>query len=208
MFNAPICAHPDCGNPVIGIFGDGGAAPFGEFCFLHTHDQGAALKFAVDYVDAHEKIVGLNAMYMPFSEVNLEGKLLYGCVFRRCDFRNVSAEHLRARMCIFDFASFKKCAFKKVNVQFASFAGTDFADTQAVSSVLVNNNFSGVTLVNSAFDDTDFYNSRFVKARISDSNFTNCNLQRTIFYGWEENNVSFKLSSTRGAAFSLPEAGA
>ena len=52
-----------------------------------------------------------------------------------------------------------------------------------------------------SFDDSDLYNSRFINSTLVNISFRNCNLKKVLFHGIKQENVSFKMSNTREAAF-------
>ena len=64
---------------------------------------------------------------------------------------------------------------------------------------------NGINAIQSSFDDSDLYNSRFIRAELNNTSFRNCNIKKTCFYEIKQENVSFKLSNTREALFSVDE---
>lgn len=207
MFNLKKCGHAGCANPVICFSEDAqeNVWDFNNFCFLHAPDAERARNAAAEYIRSRGKFVGMNLSYMRFDAAALAEKKFYGCMFKNCEFENLTADNFRMRMCVFDFSRFTQCKFTHMNIQFTSFACSTLCGTTFMSSELVHNNFSGIDARDSAFDDTDLYNSRFIKARLEDTAILNCNLQRAVFYEFTRKNVSFKLSSTREALFSASE---
>lgn len=206
MFEPNNCIHPDCNRIALSHIGaDGDIACKPGYCLRHSPDPEAAKDSIYGYIRARQKIVGLNACGLTFTDIDLTDKRFYGCNFQHCTFSNLQSEFFRSRMTFFDFSLFSDCNLLRSNLQFSSFAGATFSHILFTGSELVHNNFSGITAYQSSFDDSDLYNSRFISARLVDTSFRNCNIKKTIFHSIEQRNVSFKLSNTREAEFSAME---
>ena len=150
------------------------------FCIKHVENPEEVKNAVYDYIRKHQKIVGLNASGLTFTDIDLTDKRFYGCNFQNCTFSNLHSEYFRARMSIFDFSLFVDCNLLKSNLQFSSFAGSTFSHVLFTSSDLVHNNFCGITSYQSSFDDSDLYNSRFIKANLIDTSIQNCNIKKTV----------------------------
>ncbi|MCI1209819.1 MAG: pentapeptide repeat-containing protein [Treponema sp.] len=206
MYTLNKCLAESCQNGALTVFDENGTITEKDgYCIDHIPDPQKAQQDVYQYINTHDKIVGLNACGIIFSDIDLTNKRFYGCNFQHCQFSNLHSEGFRSRMSMFDFAVFKDCNWLKSNMQFTSFAGCTFTHTLFTGSDMIHNNFCGIAAYQSSFDDSDLYNSRFVRAKLIDTSFRNCNIKRTIFYDLEQKNVSFKMSNTREAIFSLDE---
>ncbi|BDC96639.1 MULTISPECIES: pentapeptide repeat-containing protein [Treponema] len=202
MYLMNICKRPECRRSVLSDFDDNGnIRENGDFCFMHHPDQEGITKKLIRYIESHDKIVGLNASGVTFSNVDFTDKKFYGCNFCRCFFLGVNAMNMRSRMSIFDYAVFTDCNFLSSNIKFTSLGAAKFIHVLFTGSDLVQDNFSGISAFQSSFDDSDLYNSRFIRANLADTSFRNCNLKKTIFYDVQQTNVSFKQSNTKEAFF-------
>lgn len=202
MYLLNICKCPDCNRIAISDFDENGELiENGDYCFKHHPNREDITRKIYEYINTHEKIVGLNANGLTFSEINLTDKKFYGCNFKHCFFRGLQSTGFRSRMSSFDFAMFTDCNLLKSNIQFTSFAGTKFIHVLFTGSDMIQDNFSGLSAIQSSFDDSDLYNSCFIKANLVDTSFRNCNIKKVVFYEVSQTNVSFKLSNTKEAIF-------
>ena len=200
MFISNTCQCPDCKNAALSIIRDGEIISNEPgFCFDHTENKEEYLNSIRNYVETHDKIVGLTACGITVKGLDLSNKRFYGCNFQHVLFNNVHADGMRLRMCTTDFATFTDCDFINSNIQFSSFAGSKFVHMVLAGSDLIHNNFNGITAYQCSFDNSDLYNSRFIKAILMNTSMQDCNLKKTIFYDSARENVSFKLSNTREA---------
>ncbi len=198
--------HHSCQRPALSLIDEAGnITNRPNYCLKHATDAEKAKDAIYEYIRKHQKIVGLNACGLTFTDIDLTDKRFYGCNFQYCTFSTLHSEFFRSRMTFFDFSLFSDCNLLKSNLQFSSFAGATFSHVLFTGSDLVHNNFSGITAYQSSFDDSDLYNSRFIYARLIDTSFRNCNIKKTIFHNIEQQNISFKLSNTREARFSEME---
>ena len=207
MFTFDICRQKGCSKPAVSLIETAGGERNGElpiapYCFEHCENQQELQQSIREYIDSHDKIVGLSAADMQFASDDFSGKHFYGCNFQNCTFTGIHSENCRIRMCICDVSVFADCNLIKSNIQFSSFAGAVFSHAIFTDSDLIHNNFNGVSALQSSFDDSDLYNSRFINARLVQTSFRNCNIKKTCFYEAEQTDVSFKLSNTREALFS------
>ncbi|MFA6938537.1 MAG: pentapeptide repeat-containing protein [Treponema sp.] len=208
MYLMNICSAKDCNNTALSSFDENGNITEDKgFCFEHLANKDEYVSKIKKYILDHDKIVGLTACGISFSDSDFTNKKFYGCNFQHCTFSNIHADNTRMRMCIFDFSSFENCSFLKSNIQYTSFSGSNFSQTLFTGSDLIDNNFNGATAVECSFDDSDCYNSRFIRANLQNTSFRNCNIKKTIFYNSTRDNVSLKLSNTREALFDRNTAG-
>ncbi|MBO5691277.1 MAG: pentapeptide repeat-containing protein [Spirochaetaceae bacterium] len=206
MFVTNTCSHPGCHHAGLSyINSEGVLTDMSYFCIKHVENPEEVKNTVYEYIRNHQKIVGLNASGLTFTDIDLSDKRFYGCSFQNCTFSNIHSEYFRARMSIFDYSLFVDCNLLKSNLQFSSFAGSTFSHVLFTGSDLVHNNFCGITSYQSSFDDSDLYNSRFIKAHLIDTSFRNCNIKKTIFYESMQQNISFKQSNTREAEFEYKE---
>jgi len=200
LFNK--CQYPGCKTFAISsVKDDGTLIESDRFCLRHNPNPEELAHNLREYINTHEKIVGLNADSLTLDDMNLSNKKFYGCNFQHAIFNNVHSNLIRARMCMFDFSTFTDCTFIKSNIQFSSFSGSKMVHTIFTGSDLIHNNFNGITAYQSSFDDSDLYNSRFIKSILMNTSLANCNLKKTAFYDSARDGVSFKLSNTREALF-------
>ncbi len=202
MFELNTCIHPSCQRAALSTIDETGCLTTRpNYCLKHI-PQPEQIKDAIyEYIRTHQKIIGLNACGLTFTDIDITDKRFYGCNFQYCTFSNLHSEFFRSRMSMFDFSLFVDCNLIHSNLQFSSFAGATFSHVLFTGSELVHNNFCGITSYQSSFDDSDLYNSRFIKATLIDTSIRNCNIKRTIFYDVEQKNTSFKQSNTREAEF-------
>ena len=198
MFTYSSCQEPGCNRNALSSFGSNE-----HFCLFHVPDKEKIKAKIYDYIRNHEKIIGLVANGIFFSDVDFSNKKFYGCSFQHCTFSNIKTENCRSRMSIFDFSIFTDCSFLKSNMQFTAFAGAAFSHVLLTGSDLIQNNFSGISAYQSSFDDSDLYNSRFIRAKLVNTSFRNCNVKKTIFFDIERTDVSFRMSNTREAIFDI-----
>ena len=202
MYVMNFCTTPGCKNTALSSFAsDGTLIEKSLFCYDHTEDKKAVTDKIIEYINSHEKIVGLDACGISFADIDLSEKKFYGCNFHHCTFTGIHASKLRSRMCIFDFSVFFECSFLESNMQYTSFAGASLSQVLLTGSDLIDNNFNGIAAYQSSFDDSDLYNSRFIRATLDNTSFRNCNIKKTIFFESKRENVAFKLSNTREALF-------
>ncbi|MBP5402289.1 MAG: pentapeptide repeat-containing protein [Treponema sp.] len=202
MFAQNNCIEPGCPKSALSTFNnDKEITEMPGYCLEHSKNPEKTKQEIFDYINSHEKIVGLNAGGIVFENIDLTNKKFYGCNFMHCHFINIHSTGLRSRMSMFDFAIFSDCNLLQSNMQFTSFAGSTFSHTLFTGSDMIQNNFSGIQSYQSSFDDSDLYNSRFVRAKLIDTSFRNCNVKKTVFHVIEQQNVLFKYSNTREAIF-------
>ncbi len=202
MFTQNRCLVHYCKNSALSTFDENGNLKDGKnYCIDHISDPGKFKKDVYSYIHSHDKIVGLNATGLLFSDIDISNKQFFGCNFSKCSFINVKAENLRFKVSIFDFSTFNDCMFVKSNALFCSFSGSIFTHTLLTSSEIIQSNFNGIKAFQSSFDDSDLYNSRFILAELVDTSFRNCNLKKANFLNSKRTNISFKMSNTREAIF-------
>lgn len=202
MFSQNKCLVRHCRNTALSTFDENGnLTEEKNYCLDHTPNPGKAKEEIYNYIKTHDKIVGLNACGLIFTDIDLSNKKFFGCNFFNCSFSNIHSENLLLRMCIFDYTVFNDCNLIKSNILFTSFSGCTFYHTLFTSSDMIQSNFNGIKAYQSSFDDSDLFNSRFIKAKLIDTSFRNCNIKKVLFYEIESSNVSFKLSNTREALF-------
>ena len=202
MFTQNTCCVHHCRNIALSTFDDeGNLTEEKNYCLDHIPNPGKAKEDIYRYIRTHDKIVGLNACGLIFSDVNITGKKFFGCNFYHCTFMNLHSENILLRMCIFDFAVFNDCSLIQTNSIFNSFSGCTFTHSLFTSSELIQNNFNGCKAYQSSFDNSDLFNSRFINATLVDTSFRNCNLKKSLFLYSKRANVSFKMSNTREAEF-------
>lgn len=202
MFSQNTCLVHYCRSIALSTFDDeGNLTEEKNYCLDHTPDPGKAKEDIYRYIATHDKIVGLTASGLIFTDIDLTNKKFFGCNFYHCTFMNIHSENVVMRMCIFDFAVFSDCNFIKNKTMFSSFSGCTFTHTLFTSSDMIQDNFNGIQAFQSSFDNSDLFNSRFIKATLVDTSFRNCNLKKTLFYNSKRSNVSFKMSNTREAEF-------
>ncbi len=200
MFELRMCTHKGCFKQAISTVIDGKLEK-AAYCLEHSPNPVEAEALLHDYIDSHERIVGLNASGLTFENVDFTDKKFYGCTFQYCNFLGLHSERFRMRISVLDFSIFSNTNLISSNFQYVSFAGSTFSQVLFTGSDLVHNNFNGVLSLQSSFDDSDLYNSRFIRAKLVNTSIRNCNIKKTIFYDIEQENVSFKLSNTREAFF-------
>lgn len=202
MFSQNNCIEPDCCNSSLSFFSsENEIIEKPNYCIEHCTDKEAITKQIYEYINQHEKIIGLNVAGIVFENIDLTNKKFYGCNFMNCKFINIHSTGIRSRMSMFDFSVFSDCNLLQSNLQFTSFAGSTFSHTLFTGSDMIQDNFCGIQSYQSSFDDSDLYNSRFVKAKLVDTSFRNCNVKKTVFKFIEQQNVLFKYSNTREAIF-------
>jgi uncharacterized protein YjbI with pentapeptide repeats len=202
MYTLNKCLVRSCRNLALSTFDENGNITENKnYCLDHIPDPGKIKEQIYNYINTHDKIIGLNTAGITFTDINLTNKRFYGCNFQHCTFINLHSEGFRSRMSMFDFAVFSDCNLLNCNMQFTSFAGCTFSHTLFTGSDMIQNNFNGVQAYQSSFDDSDLYNSRFIHAKLVNTSFRDCNVKKTIFCEIEQENVSFKMSNTREAVF-------
>lgn len=203
MFLQNKCSVPSCSHISLSSFDENGEIQeLRNFCLDHIPDPGKARQDILHYIETHDKIVGLNASWLSFSDMDFSGKQFYGCDFSHCTFTNVLGRETRNRMNIYDFAVFNDCNFSQSHMIFTSFSGATFYHTIFTDSDLIQNNFNGIQAYQCSFDKSDLFNSRFIMATLNDTSFVDCNLKKADFWETKRSNVSFKQSNTREALFS------
>ena len=206
MFTLNKCLVNYCNNHALSSFDQNGTLCSSDsYCLDHIPNPGKIKDDIYNYIATHDKIVGLNACGLIFSNIDFSNKKFFGCNFTNCTFLNIHSENLLLRMCFFDFAIFNDCNFIHSKNLFNSFSMATFTHTLYTSSDLVQNNFNGIKAYQCSFDDSDLLNSRFINATLVDTSFRNCNIKKTIFYNTNRTNVSFKMSNTREALFESEE---
>ena len=202
MFAQNNCIEPGCSKIALSAFNSSREITENPgYCLEHTPDKEKIKNEIYEYINSHEKIVGLNAAGIVFENIDLTEKKFYGCNFMHCTFINIHSTGLRSRMTMFDFATFSDCNLLQSNMQFTSFAGSTFSHTLFTGSDMIQDNFSGIQSYQSSFDDSDLYNSRFIRAKLVDTSFRNCNVKKTVFKLIDPQNILFKYSNTREAIF-------
>ena len=202
MFSLNTCLEPGCCKNSLSTFNSNGdIIEAAGYCLDHSPDKEGIKQQIYNYINTHDKIVGLDACGLVFENIDLTNKRFYGCNFMHCKFINLHSSGFRSRMSMFDFAIFSDCNLLQSNMQFTSFAGSIFSHTLFTESDMIQDNFSGIQSYQSSFDDSDLYNSRFVRAKLIDTSFRNCNVKKTVFRLIEQQNVLFKYSNTREAIF-------
>lgn len=208
MYTLNFCTAPGCKKQALSTFDENGnITESSGFCLEHTKNASDFFTKLHEYVRTHDKIVGLYAYGVSFSDIDLGNKKFYGCNFQHCTFNGVKSNALRMRMCMFDFSTLINCSLIASNIQFSSFANSNFEQVLFTESDLIDNNFNGLNAIESSFDDSDLYNSRFIRATLDSTSFRNCNIKKTLFFESQRNNVSFKMSNTREALFDRDNTG-
>lgn len=208
MFVTSKCQCPGCATPALSVIKDNEIVQnpekegFPPYCIEHTPDKEAAALSIRQYIETHQKIIGLSACGMDITQIDFSDKEFYGCNFQHSKFNGIHSNGARLRMCILDFSTFTDCDMLNSNIQFCSFAGSRFVHMLFTGSDLVQSNFNGISAYQCSFDDSDFYASRFIKAMLMNTSMSNCNLKRAIFYDCTRERVSFRLSNTREAFLS------
>ena len=202
MFVYKKCSEHNCTHFAISDFdSNGNLIESGEFCYAHAPDKDAIQKKIYDYINSHDKIIGLNASGMTFTNIDFTSKGFYGCNFSHCLFAGLNSRKIRTRMCTFDFATFSDCNLLECSSHFTSHAGAKFSHVILTGSDLIQDNFCGLSSFQSSFDDSDLYSSYFINAKLIDTSFRNCNIKETVFYEITQQNVSFRQSNTNAAIF-------
>ena len=174
MFTKNTCLVHHCRNIALSTFDeDGNLTEEKSYCLDHIPDPGKAKDDIYKYIATHDKIIGLTACGLIFTDIDLTNKKFFGCNFYHCTFMNIHSENVLLKMCIFDFAVFNDCNFIKNKTTFSSFSGCTFTHTLFTSSDMVQNNFNGIQAVQSSFDNSDLFNSRFINATLIDTSFRN-----------------------------------
>ena len=202
MFQQNKCMAEGCQKTSLSVFNYYGELADGDsYCFEHFPDQNKIKDDIYNFINQHQKIVGLNANGITFENIDLDDKRFYGCSFQNCRFINLNSTKLRSRMSVFDHSVFSDCSMLESNIQFTSFGGCVFSHILFTGSDLIHDNFCGIQAYQSSFDDSDLYNSRFIAAKLVDTSFRNCNIKNTMFSNIEKQNVLFKSSNMREAIF-------
>ncbi|MCR4735850.1 MAG: pentapeptide repeat-containing protein [Treponema sp.] len=204
MFSQNKCLVHHCTNQALSTFDeDGNITEEKNYCLDHTPNPGKVKNDIYNYIQSHEKIIGLTACGLIFKDIDFSNKQFISCNFYHCTFTNIHCQNVIIRMSFFDFAVFNDCAFINSNILFSSFSGSTFSHTLFTSSDIIQNNFNGIKGFQSSFDNSDLFNSRFIKAILENTSFRNCNIKKTLFQSSVRRNVSFKMSNTREAIFNL-----
>lgn len=200
MFQQNKCQQDGCDKMALTVFNYYGEIAEGKnFCLEHSPNPEKAKEEIYNYINQHQKIVGLNASGITFEDIDLTDKRFYGCNFQHCKFVNLQSTKFRSRMSMFDYSVFADCNMLECNMQFTSFGGCIFSHILFTGSNIIHDNFCGAQAYQSSFDDSDLYNSRFVHAKLVDTSFRNCNIKNTMFVNVEKQNVLFNLSNLREA---------
>ena len=169
MFTLNKCLVNYCNNHALSTFDqNGNLCSSDSYCLDHIPNPGKIKDDIYNYIATHDKIVGLNACGLIFSNIDFSNKKFFGCNFTNCTFLNIHSENLLLRMCFFDFAIFNDCNFIHSKNLFNSFSMATFTHTLYTSSDLVQNNFNGIKAYQCSFDDSDLLNSRFINATLVD----------------------------------------
>ncbi len=202
MFSYKNCSFPGCVHFAISDFNpDGSLIESGDFCYAHTENKDEIQQKVFDYIKSHEKIIGLNASGITFTNIDLTGKKFFGCNFSHCLFSGLNSRDILVRMSTFDFSTFSDCNLLACNSHFSSYSGCKFSHVILTGSDLIQDNFCGLSSFQSSFDDSDLYSSYFINAKLIDTSFRNCNIKETVFYEITQQNVSFRQSNTNAAIF-------
>lgn len=202
MFTQNKCLVKYCTNNALSNFNENGTLTDEKgYCLDHIPNPGKLKDQIYNYIKKNEKIIGLNANGLIFSDIDFSNKQFIGCNFSHCTFTNLHAENTKTHLCIFDYAFFYDCNMIHNNLLFSSYAQCTFMHTLFTSSDVVQINFNGVKSYQSSFDDSDLFCSQFIKATLVDTSFRNCNLKKCSFINSTRKNVSFKMSNTREAIF-------
>lgn len=202
MYLLNSCLTSSCMKAALSTFDENGELTEEQnYCLAHMQDPDQVKKNIYHYIETHDKIVGMNANGITFTDIDLTNKRFYGCSFQHCSFTGLQSRGFRSRMSMFDFAVFSDCNLLESNMQFTSFAGATFSHVLFTGSDMIQDNFCGLTACQSSFDDSDLYNSRFIRAKLVDTSIRNCNIKKTIFFELDQQNVSFKMSNTHEAVF-------
>lgn len=202
MFIQNKCLVHFCKNNTLSTFdNNANLTENRNYCLDHIPDPGKAKEDIYSYIKKNDKIVGLNAAGLIFSDIDLSKKSFYGCNFTNCTFLNIHSSEIRCRMTFFDFSIFNDCVLQKTNMMFTSFSGCTLSHTVLNYSDLIQDNFNGIKAFQSSFDDSDLFNSRFIQSTLVNTSFRNCNIKKTLFYNSSRTNVSFKMSNTKEAVF-------
>ena len=208
MFSQNKCLVHHCRNSALSTFdSEGNLTNSKNYCIDHAPDPGKVKEDIYNYIQTHDKIIGLNANGLIFKDIDFSNKQFFGCNFFHCTFVNIHSQNVLMRMCIFDFSVFNDCNLTQNNTLFTSFSGCTFSNTLFTSSDMIQCNFNGMKAYQSSFDDSDLFNSRFINSELVNTSFRNCNLKKALFINTTRTNVSFKLSNTREAVFSPNENG-
>lgn len=204
MFVQNKCLVQYCNNNALSTFdADGNLTEEKSYCLDHIPNPGAIKEQIYNYINTHEKIIGLNACGMIFSDISFTNKQFIGCNFSHCTFTNLHSEDTKIRMSVFDYTVFNNCNFIHSHSMFTSFSQCTFTHSLFTSSDFIQNNFNCIKAYQSSFDDSDMFNSRFIKATLYDTSFRNCNIKKANFTDSKRTNVSFKMSNTREAEFEV-----
>ena len=202
MFSFSKCIHPGCTHFAISDFdSNGNLVEYGSYCYAHTENKDAAQEKFYDYIRSHDKIIGMNASGLTFTNIDFTGKGFFGCDFSNCIFVGIKTTGIRIRMSNFSFSILSDCNFLESNVHFTTYAGAKFSHVLFTGSDMIRNNFCGISAFQSSFDDSDLYASYFINAKLIDTSFRNCNIKETVFYEIEQQNISFRQSNTNAAIF-------
>lgn len=202
MFQQNKCQKEGCEKMALTVFNYYGEIAEGEnFCFEHLPNPEKTREDVFNYINQHQKIIGLNASGITFENIDLTDKRFYGCNFQHCKFVNLNSTKFRSRMSIFDHSFFIDCSMLQCNMQFTSFGGCVFSHILFTGSDIIHDSFCGAQAYQSSFDDSDLYNSRFINTKLIDTSFRNCNIKNTMFVNIEQKNILFKASNLREAIF-------
>lgn len=202
MFSFSKCSHPGCSHFAISDFdSQGNLIENGTYCYAHTKNKDEIVKKIYNYVREHDKIIGLNASGITFSNIDFTGKGFFGCDFSNSLYAGISSTAVQTKLCNFSFTTFTDCNLSNSKSLFCSYAGSKLAHVIFTGSDMIQNNFCGISSFQSSFDDSNLYSSYFVKSKLIDTSFRNCNIKETVFYEIEQENISFRQSNTNAAIF-------
>ena len=129
MFVTNKCQCKECQNPALSVIRDNEIIPHEPgFCFEHTEDKIGHLTSLLNYINSHEKIIGLCAYGISVNGVDLSGKKFYGCNFQHSTFSNIHSTGLKFNICTLDFSTFSEgryLALTYVYVSLRKFTNTN-----------------------------------------------------------------------------------
>ena len=103
MFTLNKCLVNYCNNHALSTFDqNGNLCSSDSYCLDHIPNPGKIKDDIYNYIATHDKIVGLNACGLIFSNIDFSNKKFFGCNFTNCTFLNIHSENLLLRMCFFE----------------------------------------------------------------------------------------------------------
>ena len=70
MFSYAKCRNPECKHFAISDFDqNGNLIESGEFCYAHIADKDEYQRKIYNYIQTHDKIIGLNACGLTFTDI-------------------------------------------------------------------------------------------------------------------------------------------